>query len=496
MEDDWTVSANDALTISFVRPGKSSKLEPITSFNPRFTYAIFGDKELVFGYKGLKINLKYDARDLRPNLTVSYTRKFTAVGDVEALDIREKLKEFLPSVAFQSKHDYEQAAKDLPKTWVPPGHLLRTFVKNGETYEIWHGTLNDPAVKQLLQRVQIVALFFIEGATYTGEDSEGNVEPDYCLARWSVFFVYKKEVKQDVSPDPQYTFQGYSTVYNFWVFQASALQGDLKTVLSGDSQKFDRLPLEVSSHRMRISQFLILPPFQGKGIGSLLYNTIFEIGMKTQSAMEFAVEDPNEDFDLLRDLCDLKYLRKNVPEFVNLEVNTEVTVPKKGGILHNDTRVTPHREPSGSAVSSSKGIVDLEKLELLRRKTKIAPRQFWRLVEMHLMSKLPESVRPRLDDAEKPEASQADKHAYTLWRLVLKQRVYRRNVSQLGEFEVTERILKLNETVANIEWEYAVILGRLESKPPIADNSATNDGKRKLNGVDDVDMPSSKKART
>lgn len=95
-----TVSANDALTISLVRPGISSNIETITSFNPRFTYPLFGEEEHIFGYKGLKINLKYDARDLRPNLTISYARKYTTVGDVEALDIKEKLKEFLPAGLF------------------------------------------------------------------------------------------------------------------------------------------------------------------------------------------------------------------------------------------------------------------------------------------------------------------------------------------------------------------------------------------------------------
>lgn len=83
-----------------MRPGPSSKIETIASFNPRFTYAIFGEEEHIFGYKGLKVNLKYDARDLRPNLTVTYNRKFNAVGEVEALDIKETLRDFLPAGLF------------------------------------------------------------------------------------------------------------------------------------------------------------------------------------------------------------------------------------------------------------------------------------------------------------------------------------------------------------------------------------------------------------
>ena len=66
------------------------------TFNPRMTYSIFGDDERIFGYKGLKINLRYNASDMRPNVQVSYTRKFPAVGETEATDVKELLEPFLP----------------------------------------------------------------------------------------------------------------------------------------------------------------------------------------------------------------------------------------------------------------------------------------------------------------------------------------------------------------------------------------------------------------
>ncbi|KAL7627169.1 histone acetyltransferase 1 [Parahypoxylon ruwenzoriense] len=492
MEEEWTVDANQAFNVSLVRPTPSA-IEKVVSFNPKFTYPIFGEDERIFGYKGLKINLQYDARDLRPNLSVSSVRKFTAVDDVEAVDIKEILKEFLPGVALQSKQDFQVAIKNTPDTWTPPGRLLKTCEKNGETYEIWYGKLSDPAVHQLVKRIQLVVLLFIEGGSYIGVDSKGNEEAEGSLARWSVFFVYKKEADPETAGKPQYTFQGYSTAYKFWRLEvaAPAISPKAKPALiqpkTDDSWELpDKdIPPEELPHRLRISQFVILPPFQGKGIGSLLYSTIFELATNTASAKEVTVEDPNEDFDMLRDLCDLKYLRKNVPEFAELTVNTNVTIPEKGGILHHGTQISS----SGHAGVSGDGIVNIKKLEDLRLKTKIADRQFWRLVEMHLMSKLPDSVRPQLDmDSKKLAAPKADKHAYTLWRLLLKQRLYRRNVSVLGEFEVTERIIKLNETVSNVQWDYARILDRLEMMP-----DATN-GKRKLDDVA-AESPVSKKAR-
>ncbi|KAI0537370.1 histone acetyltransferase type B catalytic subunit [Xylaria digitata] len=492
MEEEWTANANEALTISLVKPSASA-ISKVSSFHPSFTYPIFGEDERIFGYKGLKVNLQFDARNLRPHLSVSSAKKFPPVGEVEAVNIREVLKEFLPGVAFQTRAEYEKTIKDVQDTWTPPGTLVKTTEKKGETYEIWRGTLADPAVKQLIRRIQVTVLFFIEGGSYIALDANGKDEPDYSLTRWTVFFAYKKQAIPSVAGKYEYTFQGFSTVYDFWMYQhpfpASNARENNTPIQPkrDDSWELPQGDLDLVNlpRRARISQFIILPPYQGIGVGALLYDTIFELYIADASTKEITVEDPNEDFDLLRDICDLKYLRKNVPEFAALKVNGNIAIPEKGGLLRNNTQISS----DDSAGSSADGIVDIAKLEELRLKSKIAPRQFWRLVEMHLMSTLPVSVRPQADaESMKPPAPKADQRVYSLWRLLLKQRLYRRNVLILAELETTERIIKLNETVNNVEWEYARILERLQPRTTVAN------GKRK-NGETDEDTPSSKKAR-
>lgn len=63
------------------------------------TYSIFGEEEQIFGYKGLRIDLKFNAHDMRPNLQILYTRKFKAVGETEATDVKATLQDFLPKSA-------------------------------------------------------------------------------------------------------------------------------------------------------------------------------------------------------------------------------------------------------------------------------------------------------------------------------------------------------------------------------------------------------------
>ena len=53
---------------------------------------IFDDGK-VFGYKDLKINIRYRANDMRPHVKISHKEKFKPIGEHEADDIAEILQE-------------------------------------------------------------------------------------------------------------------------------------------------------------------------------------------------------------------------------------------------------------------------------------------------------------------------------------------------------------------------------------------------------------------
>lgn len=91
-----TCDANGAVDISMVQPHED-KLKSISTFQPQFTYPIFGEDETIFGYKGLIIKLRFAAHDLRSNVYISYDERFQTVGDIEAVNLNEALKPFLPA---------------------------------------------------------------------------------------------------------------------------------------------------------------------------------------------------------------------------------------------------------------------------------------------------------------------------------------------------------------------------------------------------------------
>lgn len=93
-----TVKANDVFTISLVTKSEDGSPETIASFQPTWTYPIFGDEETIYGYKGLKISLRFNASDMRPHF--SHTKSKSVPVDVAAekdvTDIKEDLAPFLP----------------------------------------------------------------------------------------------------------------------------------------------------------------------------------------------------------------------------------------------------------------------------------------------------------------------------------------------------------------------------------------------------------------
>ncbi|KAL7939040.1 acyl-CoA N-acyltransferase [Trichoderma chlorosporum] len=470
---EWLEDANEAFNISLVAPSKSG-LKTIATFNPKFTYSIFGDEEKILGYKDLKIHLRYRANDMRPHLRVAYSKKLKPVGEHEPADVKEILEEggHLPKVAFVNASDFDSSSQQLGDNWSPPGTLHDTFEGPDGQYEIWKGSLVDPAVRQLNSRIQILVPLFIEGGTYVNLDAESDTaELDLSVAdRWTMFFLYRKQKSIDDPEKSSYTFVGYATVYRFFYFPSlptpPTSPAEAWELPTGDMD-LSQLPC-----RTRLSQFVILPPFQGKGSGARLYNTVFKHYHSHAQTHEFTVENPNEAFDDLRDNCDLAFLR-TMPEFRELRLDTKVKVPKSGPL--------PRLIAGG------------ENLEKIRLQAKIAPRQFSRVLEMHLMSQLPQSVRPTmsLEDDDVPSPTAADKHKEKLWQLIVKQRLYRHNKEVLSQIDVAERIDKLAETLGSVELEYARILAAHDRAMK---HSTASNGKRKPSEAL-AEATSSKKAR-
>lgn len=428
-----STDANEAVKVHIIQPG-SEMIASIHEFHPKFTYPIFGEEERIFGYKGLEIDLKFAAHDLRPNVIVSYDKRFSTVGNTSAFDINRALKEFLPAEAFVKDADYQRTIKEdqTAQSFTPPGGLISTYTRKGRTFEIWAGSLLDPAVRKIVDRMQVFISLFIEAGTPINTK-----DFDWTLDRWRIFFVYEKLTPPKPSASP-YSFVGYSTTYRFFTMKPTPIP------LFTDVTKQGSIAPNTLPSRVRVSQFLVLPPYQQLGHGSAMYQAIYAEIIADSTVFELSVEDPSEEFDKLRDMNDWKVLE---PEFRKAEIKINVVV---------DT-LRLRRMPTAK-------LLNLDVIKDIRARSKIATRQFARQLEMYLLSLVPFSHRARGGAnmttlmIRKSKAADPNDKAYYWWRLILKQRIFKKNRTLLQQMDLEERIPKVDESARGQEDEYEGLL--------------------------------------
>lgn len=201
--------------------------------------------------------------------------------------------------------------------------------------------------------------------------------------------------------------------------------------------------------RLRIAQFLVLPPHQGSGHGTHLYTTIHAACFKDPTITELTVEDPNEAFDALRDTADYHIL---LPEFLGHKVDIN---PNPYGELSKRQR--PRRVPTSA-------LIPTKLLHDIRSKFKIASTQFAHIMEMYLLGQIP--AKNRLAGGanmsrlliKKHNAEDPNDRRYYWWRMLTKQRLYKRHRDLLIQLDSSERVEKLEETVTNVEEGYDALL--------------------------------------
>lgn len=453
---------------------------------PEFTYPIFGEDEAIFGYQGLSISLAFAAHNLTPHLSITYDKKFPDQGEVKASDIQGPLRDFLPAAAFSDATRDVALADAEAARFTPPGKKIHTFKRNGDTFEIFCASMADPAAKQIVENMQILVPLYIEGGTIL------ELEHPWLAERWRLFLMYKVHDKTSADTS-RYSLAGYGTSFRNFTFadrknvelesnSADSATENIDQVLArwSDAAKPEATALALPC-RERLSQFIILPPYQGQGIGSQLYTTMYTELTKPSNVIEFTVEDPNEAFDDMRDVCDMACLMANSPEFADLKVNTAIT----GDKLRRDN-VIPIDE-----------IVDGKAKEVIRKASKIMPRQLARLVEMQTMAKIPRLNRSVSRITRKDKASNENDRAFYFWRLYVKQRLYLQNRDVLVQLDPEDRVDKLEATLESIQNDYERLLALVEKRKSFVTNGKAAKGasglgkKRRLTDGDEADTESS-----
>ncbi|EGO21779.1 hypothetical protein SERLADRAFT_451781 [Serpula lacrymans var. lacrymans S7.9] len=431
---DWTANSNEALNLSLVRAEADKLLlggeESYEDFHPTFTYPIYGEDEKLYGYKDLMIDMRFASGSLVHYLSVKYSEKLGSSSTVD--DVEGILKEFIPEDYYTDEQTFLTRVEEDAASFAPMGKLIHSYtrpspsskskgksvIRNEQlnpdsrdvvTYEVYHSTWSTPGFREYHRRMQLFILLYIEAGSYINEEEEP----------WEFVVLYEKRKRTGPTGGVSYHFIGYSSLYNFYCF-----------------------PEKV---RMRLSQFVILPPYQRQGHGSELYTSIYNYVVASPNIAELTVEDPAEAFEDLRDRNDLKLLLGHA-RFMEEGFGPGIVSHGGGRVEKKKTkaRATPMGAPSGPVKRKGKMGPPADKpwVEGWRKDLKIAGRQFYRLVEMLILLHL----------------DPADIRAARAYRLQVKERLYRFNFEILAQLEKQERQEKLEETFQGVREDYLRIV--------------------------------------
>jgi GNAT superfamily N-acetyltransferase len=267
--DEFDHQAKDVIHIRLINneqdmlPAEDGGAE---AFRIKYAHQFF-PSETINGYRDLHIDILFTSSALFAYLGVRYTKerpkhKNTALADLES--------RYLPGFT----KDLSEFQRQIHEPFVPPGKRLATYTLEdddyGVEYEIFGGTFEDEAVRLYHERIQYFLLFYIDRSSYIDD-----TDPV-----WETLFIFQK---RRIGGMINYRIVGYTTLYKFLFYP--------------------------DKWRLRLSQILILPPYQRKGHGGHLLRLVFRLANERNYA-EVNIEDPSPGFQFLRDLTDLQACTK------------------------------------------------------------------------------------------------------------------------------------------------------------------------------------------
>jgi len=392
----------------------------VHDFSPTFVYPIFGEQEVIYGYRDLAIKLYFTSGSLRNYLGITYEGK--PLGPDRALDVEGTLYEFIPPDYTKSAETFNEWVTADEAAFKPVGTRIGEYAKRKKkvdakkskgkgkanpsegdrskgawenceitdddavVFEAHQTTFKTPGFKEYHRRMQIFVLLYIEGGSYIDEDDD----------RWEFVTLYEKR-KTAKEGEFTYHFVGYTSLYAFFHWPDKT--------------------------RLRLAQFVILPPYQGSGHGSTFYSLLYLYLLQRADIAELTIEDPSEAFQDMRDKVDYRTL---------------VAADVFKGV-----------EPSASASWK----------EETRREWKLATRQFARVLEMALRAQLFESMQGAGKKNNRKEEQEKEKK----YRLLVKERLFRQNYELLADMENREKRETLQSTYDSIMDEYDRLLDQMSA---------------------------------
>ncbi|XP_035779900.1 histone acetyltransferase type B catalytic subunit-like [Anopheles albimanus] len=268
-------------------------------FKPEMAHQIFGESESIFGYRDLKIDVMAAAGPFDLYFDINYSKKVEELHTegLKADDVEKALADIVEDGCFYTNRDeFKRVLASKADSFRPHGTKVDEFTAqtspsasrtDGDqqqrpvrTFEVYLSSADDAEYMKFHSRLETFSFFFIDGFS--------RVEIDPLWLFFTVYERYSIDNNNEAS-GIRYATIGYVAAYQYYAYP-------------------DKI-------RPRISQVLVLPPFQKLGIATrLIEHTIYEYFSKKENVSDITFEEPIEAIQHIRSVIDAKRC-KTLPAF-------------------------------------------------------------------------------------------------------------------------------------------------------------------------------------
>ena len=288
--NNFTREANDCVHFHVVEGGEEEEEQQEEAalfsrkseqtFEPEFAHQVFREDETIYGYsEDLSVDVMCAANTFERYVEVSYSEKVRSSLN-PADDVRGNLHKWFPEASTATtKEAFAKRVEETKEMEIPGGggRVIAEWdgegegVESGLRYSVRQFEFKESesdAVGRWHDNVEPFVAFYIDAASKI-DKSDG---------RW-LWFVLIAQKKDNLK---RWATCGFSTVYQFY------------------AHPFQR--------RLRISQVLVLPPYQRKGFGAKLLDAVRVYAQmqdkEGKDVADITVEDPTDQLQRLRDVRD------------------------------------------------------------------------------------------------------------------------------------------------------------------------------------------------
>ncbi|CEM11299.1 unnamed protein product [Vitrella brassicaformis CCMP3155] len=267
--------------------------KPPVTFSPTFAHHFFGLDQVIVGFEQVAVRIYFipDTLDMFVKIDGDSPSIHASCERVMACLTNDKTKVAFPGGFCPSEHDFLaklECRATRGQKFQPPGKpvgVLRHTAGAGDEQieiEVRRCTFADSEFKSLHRRMEWFFHWFIDGASKIDHDG-----------RWHVYVAYKR-------PPGGVDYPSHSRKPKPGA--SSGRPACLSLCGLATAYTFPSL----SSSRRRLSQFLIFPHYQRKGVGLDLLQLIYQQTLDDPHVCEMDVEDPAPAFVQLRDVVTVK----------------------------------------------------------------------------------------------------------------------------------------------------------------------------------------------